>query len=573
VNAIRNKIPLVSNFVSENNLDVLCLSETKVDPSISILSIPGYVLYRKDRTNNGGGVAILIKDEFTHHGLTFDAVESNLVNTEVLSIKIQVLEFKSILVTCLYRAKFNLSYNDTRQLEYFLNELDSTGLTFYCCGDYNIHLEEETKPEVIRFNNMLARHSFKELINAPTRGPARLDLIITNDSCIDNIDTLVLSHSISDHDSVIITKQLKVQSRPSARISFRDYKSINWEDLGHSVIDSFKDFDSDLSVNEFTQDFITRHTNIFDELAPILTKTIRVPRIPKIASDRSRQLIKFRNNLQRSFRNGNNTVGNQIRAMNRVIKRSINEDTKCHLDSEIDRFGIWKVKSRLFQKTDDSKLPFTVDEINDFYSSISNEPVTSSCPPKPSSINFDCIFSFKPIDKKALISAYRGMKNRSKTAPDITGFSPIMLSNTILCPSVTDSLQNLVSNSLEFGVFPDILKKSVITAIPKIRNPKSLSDLRPISVQPFLGLRIEKCAKAQLMDHLNQDNILFKGQFGFRPSHSCESAMIALTEFLYRQINAGNICVLVSLDLAKAFDLIVREFLLEKLGWYGIDRK
>jgi hypothetical protein len=39
--------------------------------------------------------------------------------------------------------------------------------------------------------------------------------------------------------------------------------------------------------------------------------------------------------------------------------------------------------------------------------------------------------------------------------------------------------------------------------------------------------------------------------------------MLELTEFLYVQINKGNICVLVSLDLAKALDAIVREFLFE----------
>jgi hypothetical protein len=43
--------------------------------------------------------------------------------------------------------------------------------------------------------------------------------------------------------------------------------------------------------------------------------------------------------------------------------------------------------------------------------------------------------------------------------------------------------------------------------------------------------------------------------------------MLALTEFLYININKGNVCVLVSLDLAKAFDVIVREFLFEKMKW------
>jgi hypothetical protein len=33
------------------------------------------------------------------------------------------------------------------------------------------------------------------------------------------------------------------------------------------------------------------------------------------------------------------------------------------------------------------------------------------------------------------------------------------------------------------------------------------------------------------------------------------------------------VCLFVSLDLAKAFDVIIQEFLLQKLKWYGIDTR
>jgi hypothetical protein len=285
VNAIRNKIPLLSNFISEHDFDILCLSETKVDPSILVMSIPGYTLYRKDRTNCGGGVAILIREEFTHHPVTFDA-NSGLTNTEVLSLKVQVRKFKSILITCLYRAKFNLSYSDNRKLEVLFSELESTGLTFYACGDYNIHLEQSTNPGVVRFNNMLHRHSLTELIQAPTRGRARLDLIITNDAGIDNIQSTVLSSFISDHESILIVKPLKVNSKPPVKVSFRDFKNVNWEEFGHSVISTFNEpppvHDS---VNDEIRSFISNHVCIFDRLAPIRQKNFRIPQISKIALD------------------------------------------------------------------------------------------------------------------------------------------------------------------------------------------------------------------------------------------------------------------------------------------------
>jgi hypothetical protein len=59
--------------------------------------------------------------------------------------------------------------------------------------------------------------------------------------------------------------------------------------------------------------------------------------------------------------------------------------------------------------------------------------------------------------------------------------------------------------------------------------------------------------------------LIYNDQFGFR------SAMIALTEFVYKEINTNKMCILVALDLFHAFDVIVREFLLKKLVWYRID--
>jgi hypothetical protein len=84
---------------------------------------------------------------------------------------------------------------------------------------------------------------------------------------------------------------------------------------------------------------------------------------------------------------------------------------------------------------------------------------------------------------------------------------------------------------------------------------------------------IEKCVHKQINSYFEQNNLFNKGQFGFRSGRSCEKAMLALIDCAYKEINKGNICLIVSLDLAKAFDVIIREFLLKKLERYGVDTK
>jgi hypothetical protein len=50
--------------------------------------------------------------------------------------------------------------------------------------------------------------------------------------------------------------------------------------------------------------------------------------------------------------------------------------------------------------------------------------------------------------------------------------------------------------------------------VPKISCPTSPTHFRPISMQPYLGLLIEKCAELQLVDFMEYNNVFYKGQIG-----------------------------------------------------------
>ena len=63
INSIRNTFELLFSLVS-NNIDVLLISETKIDNTfpVSQFYVPGYsVPYRLDRTENGGGIMLYVK--------------------------------------------------------------------------------------------------------------------------------------------------------------------------------------------------------------------------------------------------------------------------------------------------------------------------------------------------------------------------------------------------------------------------------------------------------------------------------------------------------------------------------
>ena len=90
-------------------------------------------------------------------------------------------------------------------------------------------------------------------------------------------------------------------------------------------------------------------------------------------------------------------------------------------------------------------------------------------------------------------------------------------------------------------------------------------------MQSILSKIMEKCVKSQLTTFLDQNNIYTPTQFGFRKGHTTVHAQIAATEIMYNHIKKNEICILVSLDLRKAFDTVNKNILLEKLTWYNID--
>ena len=69
---------------------------------------------------------------------------------------------------------------------------------------------------------------------------------------------------------------------------------------------------------------------------------------------------------------------------------------------------------------------------------------------------------------------------------------------------------------------------------------------------------------------LQQRNLLYRLQSGFRKRHSTETALIRLTDQLLLDLDKNRLAVLIFVDYKKAFDLIDHQVLLNKLHSYGI---
>ena len=115
---------------------------------------------------------------------------------------------------------------------------------------------------------------------------------------------------------------------------------------------------------------------------------------------------------------------------------------------------------------------------------------------------------------------------------------------------------------------PKQWKTAVIHPIPKVPDPTSPSDYRPISVVPILSRLVEKVIVRTYIYPAFQiaptaDNLA--DQFGFRPTGSTTAALIALLHHITSLLLERVFVIMVSMDFSNAFDTVRHHSFLKKL--------
>ena len=74
----------------------------------------------------------------------------------------------------------------------------------------------------------------------------------------------------------------------------------------------------------------------------------------------------------------------------------------------------------------------------------------------------------------------------------------------------------------------------------------------------------------QLKQYLEEHNLLYKSQYGFRENHSTEYAALEPIDHISNNLDNGKVPFSIFLDLSNAFDTLDHTILTQKLKHYGI---
>ena len=594
------KIEEIYQYIEENDPDILCVSESKLDESMPDRSCepPGFKIIRKDRSEKfkmkynmkglGGGVAILYKK-----GLKVEVFTKNKEEIEEI-LWVYVKGKKSFLIGVVYNTNYCKLMCDKKGESIFekhIKEASLMGCNSFILGDFNIDLKEKcTKTR--KLINLFENYGFKELIKASTRK----DLVSGRESALDHVWTNSKKiHSsgkvtgVSDHEGIFVTFFTEKEKRKIEKITIRNFKNYNQENFNNELKDKLVESNinkliENKNVNEATTELVKIIKTTLDSHAPLIEI------LPKEKNDYipwyndelktkikiKKELLKDSRTLGRDpFKERLKKITNTINYLKKFLKQK-------YILEELEKAGedpkkLWKVLNFLIGKKDTPEKiepeeldQEKVNQYNKYFANIGLEIQKELDIELNSDVNNHHKFPPFKFENEMEIEIEKIIDNIKKdvaTGPDTIPSKIIKQTKTIIGPYIT----KIINLSYETNQFPDILKRAIIKPIHKKEDKNDISNYRPISILTVISKIFERAALNQLLKYFEKYSLISILQHAYQKNKGTVTCLFELLNDVYELIDEKYKVALVSLDLSKAFDSINHTLLLKKLKSFNLD--
>ena len=110
----------------------------------------------------------------------------------------------------------------------------------------------------------------------------------------------------------------------------------------------------------------------------------------------------------------------------------------------------------------------------------------------------------------------------------------------LLQDQISNHLVTICNLSFSTGIFPAILKTAKVIPIHKKNSKLEVSNCRPISLLSNIDKIFEKLTHSRLNEFLEEKQILYYRQFGFRKDFSTNHTILTLLESIQKALDDGQ---------------------------------
>ena len=519
---------------------------------------------------------------------------------ESVWIEIKNKKSKNIICGSIYRHPHDNFQDFNNFLDYMentLNKISNENKEIYTCDFNSDLLKMDRNINYKNFYEQMYRYGLLSQITQPTRVTENTATIVDN-IFSNNMDNKILSGNIitdfSDHYSQFVSVVRDKIDYKSIKMFKRDYSKFSNDSFRDDVsIQNFNNYSKD--VNEKFNDFYFKLEACVERHAPLkkLTlKEIKLEKKPWITSEFNK-MIKMRNKLfQRKKRQPNNENNKRLYNLfrNRVIRELKNSKNIYYNEFfEVNNNNIKKTWEgiRSIVNISKPKMPSVsqikvnekvidnpkkvVEAFNNFFVNVGpntekNIPINPITKPEQYLKNRNQLeFLIAHISNEEILDIINQLENKSTGPQSIPIKLLKLIPDLIIIP-----LCMIINQSFITGKYPDALKISKVIPIHKNGDTSNLNNYIPISLLSIFDKIMEKLMHKQLYDFLQEHNILFQNQFGFRKNNSTTFALLQITEKIKETIDNKKYGCGIFIDLSKAFDTVNHEILLRKMEHYGI---
>ena len=572
------------------DIDIIILTETWFTENFctEISGYTGFHIFRP--VKGGGGVSIFVRAELK---CAFLPEFSSVTETyEICAVEIsleQNNDRNKCIILGVYRPPNTLMSHFSEKIENLMMSVVQKSVII--SGDLNLDLlEEDINSDIL---NLFYSYNYFPLITIATR--------ITDNSatCIDHIWYNKLNVSlagsviadITDHYPVFAAIEV-VKINNLITKTFRDHSDVKVDRLCTDVENMCADFFVECNtydVNYKCEWFTNNLMKLYYRDCPKQTKTLTIKRLlkPWITAN-IRRMANFKHYLFKQYKQNNisfqrynlykNNLNNVIKKAKRNFYISKFENSNRNIKKT------WKTINSVLTKSKKTSNKISLldrngDEVHDpvnianmfcdHFSTIADQldadiPMTNTDPmcympdPVPES------FIPSPTSTEEIENLICSLSDKPCHINNIPIFIIKKLSH-IIAPVICD----IFTDSIRTGTFPSILKIARIMPLHKGKNNKIISNYRPISLLPILSKLIEKLLKTRVLQFINDNNILYNRQFGFRSGCSTSDAILLLADDCVTALDCKLYTIAIFLDFSKAFDTVNKDIMLSKLDRLG----